>query len=183
MDESGLELMFLTVSIASHEVVSVSEQQKANYFWNDDLREHFIDTILHYGCGLRRAIFLKYDEEVDASQLEEIAQAVCDYEGGRLADEYVVVTEEDVNVLDYENAQEIIEAAKYCTSETREMVISALSNMDDIVTPKEVGAFTGLGKTGAIAAIALIQSGALELSDHEPISSHSALINTGKFAA
>lgn len=175
--------MFLTVSIASGEVVSVSEQQKANYFWNDDLREHYIDTILQYDCGLRRAFFIKCSEDVEESQIEKRADAVCDYEGKRLADEYVVLTEEDINVLDYENAEEIIEAVKYCKTETRGIVIDALSNMGDIVTPKEIGAFTGLGKTGAIASIALIQSGALELREHEPISSHSPLINTGKFAA
>lgn len=175
--------MFLTVSIASGEVVSVSEQQKANYFWNGDLREHFIDTILEYDCGLRRAFFIKCLEKVKESQIEEQAEAVCDYEGNRLADEYVVLTEENINILDYENAEEIIEAVKYCTTEARGIVINALPNMGDIVTPKEIGAFTGLGKTGAIASIALIQSGALQLREHEPISIRSALINTGKFAA
>lgn len=181
--ESDIEMKVLTVSIVDKEVVAVLEQQKVRYLRNGVLKDHTIDVIQHFNCGLRRAVFVKYDEDVEGSELKEIVQAIADYDNEHIADDFVIMTEEDINILDFENAEEIIESAKASNSATRKTVIDALPDMPDVVTPYEIGMFTGLGRSAEIASIALLQSGVLQLYDHEPIDVHSALINTGKFAA
>jgi len=173
----------LTVSIADNEVVLVKEQQNARYLRNGVLKEHTIDVIQHFNCGLRRAIFVKYEEDVERSELEELVQAVADYDNEHIADDFVIMTEADINILEFENAEEIIEAAKSVNSEMRNVVLEALPHLPDVVTPSEIGAFTGHGRAAEIASIALIQSGALRMRFHEPVDVDSALINTGKFAA
>jgi len=175
--------MLLTISIANREIAFVVEQQKSQFHWNGVLHDHTVDMIQHFRCGYRRAVFVKYAEDVEGAQLKDIAKAVGEFEDDRLADDYDVSTEEDVNLLDFENAEEIIEAAKSSTSETRAAVVDALPHMADLVTPNEIGSFTGLGEVGANASLALIQADELRLYEQEPIDFNTVLINTSKFAA
>ncbi len=150
-------------------VVELMEQQRVHYLSNGILRTHYLDLVLRFRNGNRVAFSIKYEEDREKSDLNAELQAVSDYEGDRVANAYRILREENVNLLEFKNAEQIISCAKDHDVEAQQAVRNCLPKMGKLASPRDIGSFTRLGRRGERAAIALLQSGILELREHAPI--------------
>lgn len=162
-------------------VVEVREQQEVYYHWEGKLRRHFLDLLVYFQSGKRVAYSIKYLKDVEKSDLKSELKAINDHNRDTVADDYRVLTEANVNLLEFENAKQIISCAKDHDFKARKIVKSYLPKLGSSVTPREIGLITGLGRRGERAAIALLQSGVFKLTEHTPIHQDVQFTVCGKY--
>lgn len=168
--ESDLETKHGICLIARPDIVEIREQQRVEYRKNGRRRHHYIDFLVIYDDGKRVAYSVKYVENVESTDLRGLLRDICEGCDGDFADEYVILTEGDIDLLTLRNATEIIACGKDFDIEAMTAVRDALPSCGQTVTPREIGRFTGLGRRGERATIALIQSGAVTLRRGDKVS-------------
>lgn len=138
----------------------VREQQKVVYRCSGRERSHYFDFVLTRLSGRRTAYAVKYRGDVD-DELRETLRLVAEQVGDRFADEYRIITENDLTRTQIENARDILSCGSDFDAEGCALVAEALATQPSRVRLGALGSATGLGERGYRAAVSLVQTGAL----------------------
>lgn len=155
--ESGLEENWATVLIARTDVEEVREQQTVNY---GSGRAHTIDFVVKWKSGFRTAYAVKYAADVD-QRLRHILQAVADRHGDDVADDFCILTEEELDSTTIANSREVLSCSTDFDFEGQHIIRKYLAEAGRQVRLGDIGKQSKLGYRGYRAAIALLHEGAL----------------------
>jgi hypothetical protein len=179
--ESLLEFQWASVWVADHRVAEVREQQYVKYWDGDCVRIHCLDFALRLKNGQRVGHSTKYAEDVKRTNLEKIIGAVNAFrENRRVADDFRITREIDLNIQDVKNARRIIACGKMRDHEAQAYIRQSLPELPEVVSPREIALHLRMGRRGERAAIALLQSGCLQLRDHMEITIDAPFVNLRK---
>lgn len=177
--ESLLERQWATVFIARSDLKEIREQQSCTYFGN---WRHTFDFIVEQLDGTRVAYAVKYEEDV-TPELEDILKNIASEHGSLVADEFRILTEKDLNLIQLNNARHILDCALDFDFEAQSMVEQYLNDAPRYLCLQQIADDTGLGSDGYRAAVAMIFSRKLRANNTERLSGSVLVENTFKKAA
>ncbi|WP_395175450.1 hypothetical protein [Roseibium alexandrii] len=176
--ESHLEYQWASVWVADHRVQELCEQQYVKFREGRKLRMHCVDFVVHLKGGWKVGHSIKYRTDVMKSGLEGVVSAVSAHSDNRhVADDFRITREIDLNLLDFKNARKIIAYGKMRDYEAQDFIKQSLPDLPEEISPREIATRLKMGRRGEKAAIALLQSGLLQLRDHTAITVDSRFIN------
>ncbi|MBN8974061.1 MAG: hypothetical protein J0H51_18885 [Rhizobiales bacterium] len=175
--ESNLERDHILVWIANPDVLEIQEQYRVEYLCNGAVKEHFVDVLVTFKDGSRFAYFIKYDRQLYSSGIRGQIQAIVAGCSDDFADELRILTENHVDEMAISNAKLIVNAGRQFDEDATCIVRAALSSAPAVVTPRQIGRDTGLGRRGEDAFIALLQSGAVSISQNRQITADAPFNN------
>lgn len=159
--ESGFEDKAVHFFAAQPTTVDLREQVRARFRLGASTSVHWLDLVRMRADGLRIAYAVKYAADVD-DELHALLDAIAAYEGDRIADEYRILTEADLDAVSIENARLVCECARDHDRHALEAVRAVLPGRGDRTTFGEIAEDSGFGWRGYRATVALLQSGLLE---------------------
>lgn len=175
--ESLLERQWATVFIARSDLKEIREQQSCTYFSN---RRHTFDFIVERMDGTRVAYAVKYEEDV-TPELEGILEVIASEHGSLVADEFRILTEKDLNLIQLNNSRHILDCG--LDFEAQSMVEQYLNDAPRHLCLQQIADDTGLGSDGYRAAVAMMFSRKLRLNKNERLCRTALVENTFKKAA
>lgn len=176
MFDSGLERDVLISLAANPAVCDLREQQLVRFRLDGKPRRHWFDAVVTWNSGIRVAYAIRYVEDVDEALLEAV-RAACDQNGDRFADLYVLLTELDIDPLNTANSRRILSCARDFDFEAQDRIRDLLARCGGQVSLVECDRWVGDGHRGARAAIALIQTGALQIPQGVRLNLQAVLLN------
>lgn len=159
--ESGLEEAFTFVFIAHPDVREIREQQLVEFSENGRRVRRFVDLVVTWSNGSRVAYEIKYRQDVERSDIVQTLGRMCEQAGDALADDFRLLTEQDLHPATIANARAIVSAGADWDDEARETVQGCLRNAGPFIRLSTLSAEAGLGSAGYRAAISLLQEGCL----------------------
>ncbi|NGO54057.1 hypothetical protein [Allomesorhizobium camelthorni] len=155
--ESGLEENWATVLIARPDVEEIREQQTVSY---GNGRTHTLDFVVTWTSGYRTAYAVKYAADVD-QDLRRVLRAIAERNGDDVADDFCILTEEELDLTTIANAREILSCSTDFDFEGQSVVRDYLAGVGRQVRLGDIGKRSGLSYRGYRAAVALFHDGAL----------------------
>ncbi len=144
-------------------VKAVCEQVKMTYRRDGVDHDYFMDLVVEYRCGHRKAIAMKATEE-DAllDETKVILKLLGDQDKTGVAHDYRLVTFEGLDPVTVTSASLIARCGRALDHEAQQAVRAVLPGLGPEVTAAEIGKASGYGARGVRAAFALIPAGLLK---------------------
>jgi hypothetical protein len=174
--DSGLEEKWLTVLMASPEVIDIREQQRVDFVMDGQKRWHYFDYMVTWRSGWRSALPVKYQKDIKPD-LHAVLQAISDQHGDNIADDFRILTELDIDVVTIANSRQILSCARDFDYEAQDFILEELPRLGEQVSLRDLDALVGEGPRGSRAAMALIPSGHLAIDPGQPLSADALLWN------
>lgn len=174
--ESGLELWWLTVLIASPAVHSVEEQQLVEVPMKGRTTRHYFDCRINWMSGRRTAVAVKYAKDVD-DDLRALLSAAASTVGDAFANDYRIFSERGLSRTMIHNARKVISCGLDHDFEAQAAVATALTKAGDRIRLGDCDALLGEGNRGSRAAMALIKFGKLVHPTNERLGPGTVLRN------
>ncbi len=161
--ESGLEENGLMVLVASPEVKCVREQQKVVVGRPASARlgHYTIDALVDWTTGWRSATEFKYAADAKRQDTERLLNEVAAGLESHVADDFRIVTEEDLDETTIANARLIVACGNDRDYDAVEAVRETMPKPGTVLPLGEFGDISRFGYRGYRAAVSLVQAGAV----------------------
>ena len=155
--DSGIELKVLTCLIASPRIVEIREQRRVAFDHGGRRHQYFVDFFVVWSDGTRSVIEVKYTRDVARSGVVERLNLMRDRVGDAVADDWRLVTEDDIDLVTLANAEKIISCGLDFDLEGQAIVRRFLKEAGSGLKFADIRRV--LGVRGYRAAVALVQAG------------------------
>lgn len=176
MVESGLEAAWLPVLIASPRYAKVEEQQKIEIPFRGKIVQHWVDFKATRWDGTVDAFPVKYSKDV-TTDLEDLFKAAASKVGDRFAHRWAILKETGLTRTMVWNACRVIACAKDHDYEAQDALAAMLARAEGRISLRKCDAMLGDGQRGSRAAIALIKTGNVVVTEGEKIGNDTVLRN------
>lgn len=167
--ESDLERKVALILDADRNVAEIHEQAACN--WRDRTgkeRIHFFDFLVHQKDGRRIAIAVKHSKRLQSGRvLDELAE-IAIHAVGKFCDEVRVVSERDINPIQFHNAQ-LFNAVRRPDPEVDSAVLDVMRDLSGRILIMDIVKATGMGPRAFRSIVRMIAKGPLQLSEEQPI--------------
>lgn len=132
-----------------------------------DRRTHWLDLLVVLKDGTRRACSVKRHgrEAAHSDEFLQVAAGAVEFD----ADEFVILTDQDVTDVEFANAQHILASGREHDAVGQQAAREACARLPGRVTLGKVAQASGFGERGYRATLVLFKTGELALTPGDEI--------------